>query len=342
MTTAYVTDTRFAAHNLDGHAEYAGRLKAIQDLLDNYGLPQRMSSLRPEPATEEQILAVHTPDYLQLLAWTETQKGLMLGPDTYVLPQSFGVAKLAAGAAIKGVDVVMNGQADNALVCARPPGHHATRQMGMGFCLLGNVAIAARHAQHAYGLKRVMIVDYDVHHGNGTQDIFYTDPSVLFVSTHQYPWYPGTGAVEEIGEGEGTGATVNIPLEAGVGDEGYSQAFEHVVWPVTRRFEPELILVSAGFDAHWADPLCRMKLSLKGYDHLTRELILMAQTFCGGKIVFVLEGGYNLKSLSHAVLNAAYALLGDSDLVDSIGPAKGDEPDVKGLIAQIRQVHGLG
>jgi acetoin utilization deacetylase AcuC-like enzyme len=300
-----------------------------------------MLRLVPEPATQEQLLAVHTADYLEVLAWTQTQKGLMLGPDTYVLPQSFDIAKLAVGAAIKGVDAVMSGEADNALVCARPPGHHATPQSGMGFCLLGNAAIAARHAQNAYGVKRVLIVDYDVHHGNGTQDIFYTDPSVMFMSTHQYPWYPGTGAVDETGAGAGVGTKVNIPLEAGVGDEGYGQAYEQIVWPVARRFEPELVLVSAGFDAHWADPLCRMKLSLKGYDHLTRELIQMAGAFCGGKIVFVLEGGYNLTSLSNGVLNVAHALCGNSDLADPFGPAKGAEPGIAPLLARIKQLHGL-
>jgi acetoin utilization deacetylase AcuC-like enzyme len=341
MTTAYITDPRFAAHTLTGHSEYAGRLTAIQEALDRHGVTERMVRLAATEATEAQLRAVHTADYLQLLAWTETQKGLMLGPDTYVLPQSFGVARLASGAAIRGVEAVLNGEADNALVCERPPGHHATAQMGMGFCLLGNVAIAARHAQNAHGLKRILIVDYDVHHGNGTQDVFYADPSVLFVSTHQYPWYPGTGAVDEIGTGEGVGATVNIPLQAGVGDDGYALIYEQVVWAVARRFQPELILVSAGFDAHWADPLGQINLSLKGYDYLTRQLILMAEALCDGRIVFVLEGGYNLNSLSHGVLNVAYALLGDSQLVDPLGPAKGKEPAVGPLIAQIKQLHHL-
>ncbi len=341
MTTAYVTDTRFAAHNLPGHVENAERLRAIHQLLNERGLPDRMLRLTPEPANRAQLLMAHADDYLGLLAWTETQKGLQLGPDTYVLPQSFEIARLSAGSAIKGVDAVLSGQADNALVCARPPGHHATPAMGMGFCLLDNIAIAARHAQNAYGLKRVMIVDYDVHHGNGTQDIFYADPSVMFLSTHQYPWYPGTGAVDEVGEGEGVGATVNVPLPAGVGDEGYGQVYQQIVWPVVRRFEPQLMMVSAGFDAHWADPLCQMKLTLKGYDLLTRELMAMADAFCSGRIVFVLEGGYNLTSLSHGVLNVAHALLGDSDLVDPLGPAKGAEPGIASLIGQIKRIHKL-
>jgi acetoin utilization deacetylase AcuC-like enzyme len=341
MTTAYITDTRFAGHTLKGHAEYAGRLTAIQSVLDNHAIPARTLQLTPTPASDAQLKAVHSQDYLDLLAWTETQKGLQLGPDTYVLPQSFGIAKLSAGAAIRGVDAVLTEEAANALVCARPPGHHAMPQTGMGFCLLSNIAIAARHAQSAYGLKRILIVDYDVHHGNGTQAIFYDDPSVLFISTHQHPWYPGTGTANETGTGEGKGATINVPLPAGVGNEGFKQVYEQIVWPAARRFQPELILVSAGYDAHWADPLGQLRLSLKGYDDLSRELMAMADALCGGKIVFVLEGGYNLESLSFGVLNLASALLGDSKVFDPLGPGKGDETAIAPLIQEIRQIHAL-
>src|SRR5258708_6476225 len=338
MTTAYITDTRFDAHTLAGHAEFAGRLTAIHELLNQYGLPQRMLEVAPSPPTDDQLLAVHTADYLELLAWTETQKGMQLGPDTYVLPTSYGVAKLSSGAAICGVDAVLSGKANNALVYARPPGHHATPQMGMGFCLLSNVAIAARHAQIAYGLQRILIVDYDVHHANGTQDVFYDDPSVMFISTHQFPWYPGTGKLNDIGTGKGEGATVNVPLPAGAGDQGFTDVYMQIVWPAARRFQPELILVSAGFDAHCADPLGQLNLILKGIDYLTRELLAMASALCDGKIVFVLEGGYNLTSLSHGALNVAYAALGDSQLVDPLGPAKGKETDIYDLLSKVNRL----
>ena len=341
MTTAYITDSRFDAHTLAGHVEVAARLVAIRDVMAAQHLPDRMLAVTPVEATHDQLCAVHTGEYLDLLTWTETQRGLMLGPDTYVLPESFRVARLSAGAAISGVDAVLKGNADNVLVCARPPGHHATPSMGMGFCLLSNVALAVRHAQRAYGLNRVMIVDYDVHHGNGTQDAFYADPDVMFVSTHQYPWYPGTGALTEIGTGAGKGTTVNVPLPAGTGDKGYAQVFERIVWPVAWRFQPELIVVSAGFDAHWADQLGQIKLTLSGYNHLTRELIRMAKTLCGGKVVFVLEGGYNLTSLSNGVANVAYALLQDSQHLDPLGAASGTEPDIQPLIAEIAALHGL-
>src|SRR5258706_975334 len=341
MTTAYITDTRFAAHTLTGHAEFAGRLTAVHEVMNEHRLQSRMRELTPVATSDQQLRAVHNDDYLQLLAWTETQKGLQLGPDTYVLPVSFGVAKLASGAAICAVDAVLNGEVNNALVCARPPGHHATQNMGMGFCLLSNIAIAARHACNAHGLSRVMIVDYDVHHGNGTQDVFYADPGVMFLSTHQYPWYPGTGAVEETGEGAGVGTTVNVPVPAGAGDEGYAQIFEQIVWPVAKRFQPELLMVSAGFDAHWADPLGNIQLSLPGYGHLTRELIKIADELCGGKIIFVLEGGYNLTSLSHGVLNVGDALLGESQVLDPLGFPQDKEVDLNKLINQVKRIHKL-
>lgn len=354
MTTAYVTDTRFNAHTLAGHVESAERLKAIHDKLDNTllnGLPisSHMLRLTPEPATDAQLRACHTEDYLtNVLAWTETQRGVMIGADTYCLPVSFEIAKLSAGAAIRGVDAVLRGEAANALVCARPPGHHAVPDMAMGFCLLGNVSIAARHAQAAYGLKRILIVDFDVHHGNGTQDIFYSDPDVLFISTHRYGrhafgmyYYPGTGGISEIGEGAGRGATLNIPLPENVGDQGYRLVFEQVIWPAARRFKPELIIVSAGFDAHWADPLRGERLSLSGYARLSRELIRMAVELCGGRIVFVLEGGYHLEVLSHGVLNVAYALLGSPEISDPLGPAAGAETDITNLIERLKTTHDL-
>jgi acetoin utilization deacetylase AcuC-like enzyme len=206
---------------------------------------------------------------------------------------------------------------------------------------LGNIAIAARHAQQ-HGIKRIMIVDYDVHHGNGTEAAFYNDPSVLFISTHQYPLYPGTGAAEDIGTGEGEGYTINIPLPAGTGDAGYAAVFERIIAPAAQRFKPELILVSAGYDAHWLDPLAMMRLSLEGYAHLGRELIHMADKYCDGKIVFVMEGGYNLDALSYGFCNIARLLLGE-EAEDLLGlpENKRDEPDIAPLIDQLTLLHEL-
>jgi acetoin utilization deacetylase AcuC-like enzyme len=211
----------------------------------------------------------------------------------------------------------------------------------MGFCLLNNAAIAARYAQRVFGVGRVLIADYDVHHGNGTQDVFYADPTVLYISTHQYPLYPGTGAVQETGEGDGAGYTLNIPLPPGVGDQGYIRAIEEIVMPSARRFAPELVLVSAGFDAHWADPLANMRLTLTGFDHLSRALLRGAQEWCQGRIVFVMEGGYNLDVLGNAWANVARALLGDATAADPIGPASAREPSIDSLIERIKQIHKL-
>lgn len=341
MTTAYITDTRYAEHTLTGHVERAERLQAIHTLLKAEGVENQLRLLAPEPVTDSQILSVHTERYLDLLKWTTTQPGTMLDSDTYVLPRSFEIARLSAGAAVRGVDAILSGEAQTALVCARPPGHHAVPDTGMGFCLLSNIALAARHAQSQYGLRRVLIVDIDVHHGNGTQAVFYTDPSVLFISTHQSPFYPGTGAIDEIGAEAGQGFTLNVPLPAHTGDAGFRAAYEQIIWPAAQRFRPELILVSAGLDAHWADPLGEMNLTLAGYAWITRALLRMAETLCQGKIAFVLEGGYNLTSLSHGVLNVAYALLGQSTVSDPLGLPAAQEAEIGPLLAHIRQVHQL-
>jgi acetoin utilization deacetylase AcuC-like enzyme len=228
------------------------------------------------------------------------------------------------------------------LAAVRPPGHHAMPDHGMGFCLLGNVAIAAHHARIRYAVQRVLIVDYDVHHGNGTEAMFYDDPSVLYISTHQYPFYPGTGAATDIGAGAGEGYTVNIPLPAGSGDTNYATVFEQIVWPAAERFRPQLVLVSLGFDAYWADPLAGMRLTLRGYSHLAREVVHMAQRFCDGKVVFALEGGYDLDALRDGVSNVARVLLGDPTSDPSEPPpGPGADPDISTLLLRVRRVHGL-
>lgn len=265
----------------------------------------------------------------------------MFGLDTYATPASYGVARLAVGGAVAAARAVLEGRVGAALAGLRPPGHHATPSQAMGFCLLNSVAVAARYAQQAHGVGRIAIIDYDVHHGNGTQEVFYADPSVLYVSLHQSPLYPGTGHATETGTGDGQGATVNVPLPSGVGDAGYVAAFEQVVAPVTERFAPELILTSVGFDAHWADPLAQMGLSLNGYARLARRLIALARRLCGGQIVFVLEGGYNLAVLGPAWADVARSLLDEPAEPDPLGPAPSPEPDIEPLLARIRRLHGL-
>lgn len=344
MTTVYVTHSRYVEHDIPGHPERPDRVRAVWQQLDRGGLSQRMKRMDAISVIDDLILTVHTPAYLDLLKWLPSQsQAIQFDSDTYATPVSAEIARLAAGGVVTAVDSVMSGQAHNGLAVIRPPGHHALSYRGMGFCILGNVPIAARYAQLAFGIERVMIVDFDVHHGNGTQDMFYDDPSVLFISTHQAPFYPGTGALDERGESAGEGYTINVPLRAGHSDASYKAIYEHIVWPAARRFKPELILVSAGFDAHWKDPLASTFLSLEGYSLLTHELCRMADELCHGRIVFALEGGYDTNVIAHGVRNIALALLGEDEISDPFGksvPPSG-EPDITPLIEQIRKLHGL-
>jgi acetoin utilization deacetylase AcuC-like enzyme len=342
MTTVYCTHSRYTEHDLSGHPEHAGRIRAVWQAIEDAGLTARMTQIEPTPVDDELIATVHTAEYVAMLNWMTRQKRMIqFDPDTYALPVSADVARLSAGGVVAAVDHVLSGRAHNALSAVRPPGHHALAERGMGFCLLGNVPIAARYAQMQYNIERVMIVDFDVHHGNGTQDMFYGDDSVLFISTHQFPFYPGSGAIDEVGFGRGKGYTINIPLVAGHGDSSFAAIYEHVLWPAARRFQPGLILVSSGFDAHWNDPLAMMRLSLTGYAHLTRELIRMAEELCEGKIVFAMEGGYNLDALGYGMCNIAHALLGDEDVADPLGRRQGVEPEIMPLIDRLRQLHNL-
>lgn len=344
MTTAYVSHTRYRQHQMIGyqHPEHPGRIEAVWKELEAAQLLKRLQSIEPILASDEMLLRVHEQSHIDTLHWIASQdKMVMFDSDTYALPDSAEIARLAAGGVIAAVEAVLSGDADNALAAVRPPGHHATPSRAMGFCLLSNIAIAARYAQAVHSLQRVLILDFDVHHGNGTQDAFYDDGSVLFISLHQYPFYPGSGAKQEVGRGKGRGTTLNIPLSAGHGDHSYRALFEHIVWPAARRFQPEVLLVSAGFDAHHVDPLAMMQLSHPGYAHLTRELHRMATELCDGRIVFVMEGGYDLPALAHGMRNIAHVLLGDDEISDPYGAANRKEPDVQPLIAQLQQIHLL-
>jgi acetoin utilization deacetylase AcuC-like enzyme len=344
MTTAYVTHKRYTEHTLDSHYEFAGRIEAVWAQLQSAGLLDRMSCLTPSPVTNEQILRVHTQDRLNQLALLSLQnRTTMIDQDTYATPTSFEVARLSAGGVVESIDAIMTGGADNAIAAVRPPGHHATPDRSMGFCLLNNVAIGARYAQKNYDVRKVLIFDYDVHHGNGTQDIFYEDESVMFISIHQSPLYPGTGRIQEIGSSTGKGYTLNVPINGGYADNAYEAIVDQIVWKAVERFDPDLMLISAGFDAHWVDPLANARLSLSGYDMLARECIKMANQFCDGNIVFVMEGGYDLKALSHGWQNIAHALLGDDELSDPYGEAPSSLPlsNIYIEIDPVKALHGL-
>ena len=302
LPTALVADEICKCHQPGAEEpESPARYDAVLSALSASSYFGALKPLKPRAATEDEIRLAHAEAYMSL-ARREIESGakkLSTG-DTCVCSESLKAALFAAGAACVAVDSVLTGQAKNAFCLTRPPGHHATADRGMGFCIFNNVAIAARYAQRKYDLGKVLIVDWDVHHGNGTQDIFYEDGSVFFASTHQSPWYPWTGAEEETGRGKGLGATLNMPLARGAGRAEFMAAFENELLPAVDRFRPELMIISAGFDARQGDPLGRLELTDEDYIDLTGLLVDAARQHCGGRLVSVLEGGYNLSGLASA------------------------------------------
>lgn len=300
MSTAFVYSDDYLLHETGSHPERPKRLTAIVEYLQGCRLWEDLLHLPPRPATVQEVTMVHEPAYVDLVESIARQGGGGLDWDTVVSPSSYQVACLAAGGGIVAVEAVLSGQVRNAFVAARPPGHHARPRRGMGFCLFNNIAIAARYALRR-GVSRVFIFDWDVHHGNGTQETFYADGRVFFFSVHQRYWYPGTGWEDEIGVGEGAGLTRNVPLPAGCGDAEYESLFEEEVAPLIRTFEPELILVSAGQDAHLKDRYGLMQLTSAGFGRLARRLTEVAAEVCEGRVVALLEGGYDLAALSESV-----------------------------------------
>jgi acetoin utilization deacetylase AcuC-like enzyme len=341
LKTAYVYSPVFLEHEEEGHPESPERLTAIMNELETSQLLRHLVALEPVTATDAQIKAVHTQDHIHRVKQLVARGGGHFDADTYANARSLDAAMHAAGGVARAVDAVMTGEIDNAFALVRPPGHHATRSRAMGFCLFNNIAVAAQHALEQHKLERVLIVDYDVHHGNGTQDIFYDTSQVLYFSTHQYPYYPGTGNWTEIGEDDGEGFTVNVPLPPRVGDAGYQRIFDDLLFPIAERYRPQFVLVSVGFDAHWADPLAYENLSVTGYGALARTLVSLARELCGGRIVFVLEGGYDLGVMASGAGTTFRALLGDAVAPDPLGLSKRPSTDVGNLVEQLCGVHRL-
>ncbi len=291
------------------HPESGERLSYLMGYLEKKGFLPKLKNVEPYPASLEWVEAVHDPSYIKLVERICKNGGGMLDPDTQVGAESYKIALLAVGGVMAAVDEVMNKNIRNAFCAIRPPGHHAEKDRGMGFCIFNNVAVGARYALKKFGLKKVFIVDWDVHHGNGTQNIFWTDPSVFYFSIHQFPHYPGTGSDNEIGEGEGEGFTFNLPMCAGSGELEYIEAFENILYPMAFKFSPEFIFISAGFDAHEDDPLAEINLSEEAYQRMTEVITRLASECCEGRLVSVLEGGYNLNSLSASVDKHLRALM---------------------------------
>jgi acetoin utilization deacetylase AcuC-like enzyme len=307
MALILIHSDRFAEHQTPpGHPERPERAE-VMDVLASRWRERGCEIVAPPGATREQLARVHDAAHIDRIART-AGRAVALDADTYTSPESYEITLLAAGAAVYAVERAMSGPGIAVLALVRPPGHHAERDRAMGFCLFNNAAVAAAHAR-ARGLGRVAIVDYDVHHGNGTQHIFEADPSVLYISTHQFPYYPGTGAADEIGVAAGRGFTVNLPIEAGAVDEDYRVAFAGLVLPVLRQFTPDLLIVSAGFDAHERDPLGGMRLTTAAFAAMTGELRAVAEECCEGRMVVITEGGYDLHALGASLDAVAGSLV---------------------------------
>jgi acetoin utilization deacetylase AcuC-like enzyme len=340
--TGVVRHDMYKQHLADyPHVESPQRLEVIYDMLDGADMAAKFVTIPPRPATREELAWVHTKSHIQRVAATDGKPHVSLDPDTQTTPLSYQAAKLAAGGLFSLIDKIFDGTVRNGFALVRPPGHHAEQDRAMGFCLFNNVALGARYAMHTYGVKKVLIVDWDLHHGNATQNTFYDDPAVLYFSTHQFPYYPGSGNLTQVGHGEGKGFTVNVPLWPGHGDTEFFQIFKQILSPIAGAFKPELILVSAGFDTYVDDPLGGMKVTPKGYAALTHLLIDLANTHCSGKLAMTLEGGYHVAGQRESVKAVLKELAGESILTqgDLALLEQGTPPPVVEEVIQVQRAY---
>jgi acetoin utilization deacetylase AcuC-like enzyme len=343
MKIGYVYDPIYLVHDTGYHSENATRLTATLSYLEKTGLLAELKLIKPRAATVDEIAAVHDRQYISYIAYVAQKGGAWLEVDTVMSPKSYDAAIYAAGGVITATDEVMQGKVNSAFALVRPPGHHAISDRAMGFCIFNNIAVAAKYALSQYKLERIAIIDFDVHHGNGTQEAFNSDPRVLYVSTHQYPHYPGTGNAEDTGTPAGQGTILNVPMPAASGDHEYHAVFEKIIVPVVRRYQPQLIMVSAGYDIHWADELAQMQVTTTGIADIVRFIRQLADELCQGKIVIALEGGYNLEALSTSIKATFDVLMGKKDIEDKLGPPKrrASNPDIIPLIKQLKAIHHL-
>ena len=326
--TGLVYHPIYLLHETNGHPEKKERLTAILDKIQLEKLD--VDFITPKPATIDQVAAIHGRRYIDQVKAICRHGGGYLDVDTILSQNSYDAALMAAGGALAAVDAVL-GEYGSAFALVRPPGHHAKPNRGMGFCIFNNIAIAAKHAQ-ARGLKKVLIVDWDVHHGNGTNDIFYSDPSVLYFSTHQHPHYPGTGRADEVGEDGAQGSKVNVPLPSGTGDEGYLMAYREILKPIALEFKPDIVLVSAGQDPHKDDPLGGMRLTSAGFGAIAGVVKEIANTCCRGRLAAALEGGYNLGAQAEAVVAEIKAFGGEAAQV------RGTDQNVVRRIEEVKKI----
>ncbi len=326
--TAVFRNDLFLRHDTGpSHPESPDRLRVIYDVLDSANFESPLVFPKFSTVSHETISQNHSSSLIDRVASTAGSSYNALDADTTTSADSYDAACLAVGAVVTGVDLLMDKEIDNGFAIVRPPGHHAEKDRAMGFCLFNNVAIAARHAMAHHGLERIMIIDWDLHHGNGTQNSFYETEKVLYLSSHQYPHYPGTGGLHEVGRGAGEGYTVNIPMGGGQGDLEYATLFKEIVEPIGLEYKPQLILLSAGFDIYQGDPLGAMRVTHEGFGYMTRVLTRLAETVCDGRLLVTLEGGYNLTGMRDGALAVLSELAGvelPTDFSSSISERSGD------------------
>ena len=316
--TGIVKDYTYLEHDPGSfHPETPRRLQAIYEMLESLDMKGNYVAIKPRSASHGEIAMNHGDSYIDLVSGTAGKRHYSLDPDTQTSARSYEAALLAAGGVCNAIDSVMEGKVDNAFALVRPPGHHAEYGSGAGFCIFNNIAIGARHAIKKHGMKRILIVDWDLHHGNGTQHSFYNDRRVLYFSTHQSPFYPGTGGVSETGRDEGLGYTINVPLRSGPGDAEFVKIYRRILEPVAKRYEPELILLSAGFDIHKRDPLGGMRVTSSGFATLARILMNIAETYCSGRFIATLEGGYDIDGQAQSVKSVLKEMRGETYVSES-------------------------
>lgn len=343
MKIGLVSDPIYLKHDTGHHIENARRLEETITLLEKSSVKKQLTEVHPDPASLEDLSLVHSLEYISQIENKAQAGGGWLDADTVISPASYEAAIYAAGGIIKAATMAMTGEIDSAFALVRPPGHHATRGRAMGFCLFNNIAVAAKRIIKDFNLDRIFIADFDVHHGNSTQETFYNDPKVLYFSTHQYPFYPGTGSIEEVGACEGKGTTVNVPLPAWCGDEEYLQVFHEILIPLAHRFQPQFILVSAGYDPHWADQISLMQVTITGFAHMVSMLKELASNLCQGHLVLTLEGGYNTQALAYSIKATLEVLMGKLEFEDPLGKPtfSREAAEFETIVQQVKKIHNL-
>lgn len=342
--TIVLQDDRFLDHKTRyGHPESPDRLVAIYDAIAADKEKIQYAAVAPREATVEEIALNHGTDYIHTIEKTSGKDYVSLDPDTHTSAGTWKAAVLAVGAVLTGIDLIQNSTAGRAFALVRPPGHHAEQSRAMGFCIFNNIAVGAHYLRAAHRMERVFIFDWDLHHGNGTQHSFYNSSEVLYLSVHQYPYYPGTGAYDEIGQGQGAGYTVNIPLSGGQGDRDYAYIIEQIVAPVARQFKPQFMLISAGYDIYHHDPLGTMQVTPQGFYGMAQSLVRLADELCGGKILFALEGGYHAAGIAKSVQYTLRAMtsvpVDEDEKRDCSAQGKNIFAHTQDIVERVKKIH---